>query len=105
MYNLNELKRTVSIGIVVVAGMLLCLGPLNPLAFAQPLRIGVFPNLHCALIYLADSQGFFKKHGIQVAIKEYESGPTAVNDLMTERSIWCLLPNLSSYCMPSGIRT
>ena len=34
---------------------------------------------------LADSQGFFKKHGLDVAIKVYESGPVAVNDLIADK--------------------
>jgi ABC-type nitrate/sulfonate/bicarbonate transport system substrate-binding protein len=49
---------------------------------AEPLRVGVFPNLHCALIYLADSQGLFKKHGLDVVIKVQESGLVALGDLI-----------------------
>lgn len=52
---------------------------------AEPLRVGVFPNPHCTLIYLADSQGFFKKHGVDVVIRVYESGPPAVDDLIADK--------------------
>ena len=80
-----DLKRRILPAIVVIAGLLLSLVPLVKQVSAEPLRVGVFPNLHCALIYLADSQGFFKKQGIDVVIKEYESGPLAVNDLIADK--------------------
>jgi NitT/TauT family transport system substrate-binding protein len=81
-----KLKRRVLIGIGIVgAGMLLLLVPLARQASAEPLRVGVFPNLHCALIYLADNQGFFKKQGLDVAVTVQESGLVALNDLIADR--------------------
>ena len=81
-----EAKRKSLIGVcAAVAGVLLLLATPSVGHVAEPLRIGVFPNIHCALIYLADSQGFFKKHGVDAAIKVYESGPEAVNDLIGDK--------------------
>ncbi len=81
-----EAKRKSLIGVcAAVAGVLLLLATPSAGHVAEPLRIGAFPNLHCALIYLADSQGFFKKHGVDVVIKMYESGPEAVNDLIADK--------------------
>ncbi|HME44379.1 MAG TPA: ABC transporter substrate-binding protein [Syntrophorhabdales bacterium] len=73
--------RTIFIGIVVVAGLLLSLVPPVKQVSAEPLRVGVVPTPSFALIYLADSQGFFKKHGVDVVKTTYESGPAEVNDL------------------------
>jgi ABC-type nitrate/sulfonate/bicarbonate transport system substrate-binding protein len=78
-----ELKRKVPTNVcIAVACMFLLLGPSVKQVFAEPLRIGLVPNLNCALVFLADSQGFFKNRGIDAVIKEYESGPPIVNDLM-----------------------
>ncbi len=82
----RALKRKVLIGITfVVAGALLSLVTSVRQVSAEPLRIGVFPNLHSALIYLADSEGFFKKHGVDVVIKVYESGPAQIADLVGDK--------------------
>ncbi|MGD0231080.1 MAG: ABC transporter substrate-binding protein, partial [Syntrophorhabdales bacterium] len=81
-----ESKRKVVIGIfTAVTGTLLLLAPSVGRVLAEPVRVGVFPNLHCALIYLADSQGYFKKHGIDVAINAQESGPVAINELIANK--------------------
>ena len=81
-----ELKRKVLIGIfAAVAGALLLLAPSVGQVLAEPVRVGVFPNLHCALIYLADSQGYFKKHGIDVVINAQESGLVAINELIADK--------------------
>ena len=81
-----ELKRKGQIGIfAAVAGALLLLAPSAGLVLAEPVRVGVFPNLHCALIYLADSQGYFKKHGIDVVITVQESGLVAINELIADK--------------------
>jgi len=82
----NELKRKVLIGIAfAVAGLLLSLAPLAKQVSAEPLRVGVYRGVHSALIYVADSEGFFRKHGVDVIIKEYEAGVLAVNDLITDK--------------------
>ena len=82
----GALKRRVLITIaVVLAGLLLSLGPQVTQSIADPLRIGVVPTVHCAVIYLADSQGFFKKQGVDFVIKEYEAGALAVNDLIADK--------------------
>ena len=81
-----ELKRKVVSGIfAAVAGALLLLAPSVGQVLAEPVRVGVFPNLHCALIYLADSQGYFKKHGIDVVINAQESGLVAINELIADK--------------------
>jgi ABC-type nitrate/sulfonate/bicarbonate transport system substrate-binding protein len=78
----DGLKRRASTFIaVVVVGFLLSVSPPTKEVRAEPLRVGVVPAPHCAVIYLADSQGFFNKHGVDVVIKEYGTGPMAVNDL------------------------
>ena len=53
---------------------------------AQPLRVCAFPNVSYALIWIADSRGFFKKQGLEVAVKEYETGPQMVSDLIADKT-------------------
>jgi NitT/TauT family transport system substrate-binding protein len=53
--------------------------------FAEPLRVGVTSNVHSSLIYLAESQKLFKKEGIDIIIKKYELGPSAIEDLTANR--------------------
>ncbi len=80
-----DLKRRILPAIVVIAGLLLPLIPLVKQASSEPLRVGATPTVNCALIYLADSEGFFKKEGIDVVIQDYETGPLAVNDLVADK--------------------
>ena len=78
----NALKLKTTVAIVLLS---ILLASAVRYASAEPLRVGVFPNLHCALIYLADSQGYFKKQGLDVTIKLQESGLVALNDLIADK--------------------
>jgi len=68
------------IAIAVLAGLLIL--SLAESGSSEPLRIGISRDIKCALIHVADVQGFFKKQGLDVVIKEYEVGVQAVNDLL-----------------------
>jgi ABC-type nitrate/sulfonate/bicarbonate transport system substrate-binding protein len=82
----NELKsKALTVAAAIVVGGLILLIPSKKGICAEQLRVGVFLNLHCALIYLADSQGFFKKHGVDVVIRKYETGPSAISDLTEDK--------------------
>ncbi|MBI4767587.1 MAG: NrtA/SsuA/CpmA family ABC transporter substrate-binding protein [Deltaproteobacteria bacterium] len=84
--NFKGIKRKFLTGIAaVVAGLLLLLVSPATSAFAEQLRVGVPKVAHAALIYLADSQGFFKKRGLDVILKEYETGILAVEDLIADK--------------------
>ena len=52
---------------------------------AEQLRIGFFPDPICALIYIGQEQGFFKRHGLDLAIANYQAGAYAVNDLVADK--------------------
>jgi ABC-type nitrate/sulfonate/bicarbonate transport system substrate-binding protein len=83
----NKLKkRVLGVAVVVVAGILLSVIPQVKEVLAAPRRLGVFPNLHCALIYLADSQGFFKKQGLDVIVTVQESGMVSLSDLVADKT-------------------
>ena len=45
----------------------------------------MYRGIHSALIYVADNQGFFRKRGVDVVIREYETGVLAVNDLIANK--------------------
>lgn len=78
----HRLNRRIPAGIyVAVAGLLLLWLSVKPVS-AEPLRLGVYRGVHCALIYLAEEQGFFKKQGLDVVMKEYEAGVLAVDDFI-----------------------
>jgi ABC-type nitrate/sulfonate/bicarbonate transport system substrate-binding protein len=79
-------KRVLGVAVAVMAGILVSVIPPVKEVLAAPLRVGVFPNLHCALIYLADSQGFFKKHGLDVIITVQESGLVSLGDLIADKT-------------------
>ncbi len=48
----------------------------------EKVRIGVFPDSISALIYIAQDQGFFRRHGLDLSIESYQTGLAAVDDLM-----------------------
>jgi ABC-type nitrate/sulfonate/bicarbonate transport system substrate-binding protein len=78
-------KFLTGIGIVIV-GLLLLPGPSARRACAEPpLRVGVYRGVISALIYVADAQGFFRKKGVNLAIKEYGTGVQALNDLIDDK--------------------
>ena len=77
------MKRKVLVGIAfALAGLLLSLGQPTKEAFTEPLRVGVSRDIKNALIYVADSEGLFKRHSVDVVSREYETGILAVNDLV-----------------------
>jgi ABC-type nitrate/sulfonate/bicarbonate transport system substrate-binding protein len=80
----GRLKRG-ALTVAVVAGVLLSVILSVREVCAEPLRLGVYRGAESALAYLADSEGFFKKQGIDVVMKEYETGVLAVNDLIADR--------------------
>ena len=80
-----EFKKKVLITIgVVIAGMLLLVPSVGQVS-AEPLRVGVSPTGVVSLICLADTQGFYKKQGLDVVIKEYEAGSLAANGLVEDK--------------------
>jgi ABC-type nitrate/sulfonate/bicarbonate transport system substrate-binding protein len=82
----DELKKKFLASVLVVSTVVpLSVIPAAKEACAEQLRVGVNRGVHSALIYLAEAQSFFKKQGIDVAIKEYEAGVLAVNDLIVDK--------------------
>jgi ABC-type nitrate/sulfonate/bicarbonate transport system substrate-binding protein len=78
-------KRALVVIAIVAAGAVFCLIPSVKRVSAEPLRVGFPRDISAAPIYLADSQGFFRKRGVDVVMKEYEAGITAVNDLLADK--------------------
>jgi len=50
----------------------------------ERIRLGVATPDASALIYIADRQGFFRDHGLDVSIKDFEAGALAMNDLVAD---------------------
>jgi ABC-type nitrate/sulfonate/bicarbonate transport system substrate-binding protein len=80
---LTKLKKKALTGIVVAAALLSL--TLASRASAEPLRLGILRGIQSTLIYIADTQGFFKKRGVDVVIKEYGAGVLALDDFMADR--------------------
>ena len=70
---------------VAAAGVLLLFVASAGQVSGEPLRVGVSRTGPVALIYLADTQGFYEKQGVDVVIKEYETGALAVNGLVEDQ--------------------
>ena len=71
--------------VALASAVLLSLTPSVEGAHAEPLRVGVSRSAHSSLIYVAEAQGFFKKQGLDVIIKEYELSLESVNDLVADK--------------------
>jgi NitT/TauT family transport system substrate-binding protein len=65
-----------------VATVILLLGLSAGNVLGEQVRVGISKDIKCALVYVADRQGFFKKQGLDVSIREYEVGIRAVGDLL-----------------------
>jgi hypothetical protein len=79
--------------VLLVMGGIIVLAVLAVLLFrrsaapekVEKLRIGVYTDSICALVYIAQQQGFFKRHGLDVSIANYGAGIYAVNDLLADK--------------------
>ncbi len=49
----------------------------------EKLTLAVYAGDVSALVYVAKEKGFFKKHGLEVALKEFEAGKLAVDTMLT----------------------
>jgi NitT/TauT family transport system substrate-binding protein len=78
-------RRFLAVTAVVISGILFSVVPWVKGVCAEPLRLGVYRGAHSALIYLADAEGFFKKQGVDIVLKEYEAGVLAANDLAADK--------------------
>jgi NitT/TauT family transport system substrate-binding protein len=52
----------------------------------EKLRIAIYPDTVSALIYIAQEQGFFKRHGLDVSLENYQTGVLAVNGLIAGKA-------------------
>lgn len=83
----NKLKRLSLVAIVVVlivlviGGSVVYLG-LNKPAALESVTVGNVPVESFALLYVAENQGFFADNGLDLTIKDYSTGATAVNALI-----------------------
>jgi sulfonate transport system substrate-binding protein len=68
--------------VLLGAGWFFFLRP-TPMERLEKVRIGVFPDSISGLIYIAQDRGFFKHHGLDLTIASYQTGLSAVNDLMS----------------------
>jgi NitT/TauT family transport system substrate-binding protein len=76
--------------ILLAAGLMIVLAFLAFLLIGNPfaprkmekLRMGIFPDTICALVYIAQQQDIFKRYGLDLSFQNYQAGAFAVNDLM-----------------------
>jgi NitT/TauT family transport system substrate-binding protein len=75
-----------AVGAIVLSALSMtsCTKPAVP-EKTEKLRIGVFPDTISALIYIAQEQGFFKRHGLDVSFGEFQTGAFAVNGLISNK--------------------
>ena len=79
------LKRYVLIVFVLLVVAALVVGSffyLNNSGGTQSITFGNLPLESSALIYVAEQQGFFKQNGLNVTIRDYETGMASVNALL-----------------------
>ncbi len=66
--------------LLVISLLFSCTKPSAP-EKAEKVRIAIYPDTVSALIYIAQEQGFFKRHGLDVSFEDYQTGVLAVNGL------------------------
>ena len=54
----------------------------NYVGMTESITIGDMPIEGSALIYIAEDQGFFKQNGLNVTIRDYDTGVAAINGLL-----------------------
>jgi ABC-type nitrate/sulfonate/bicarbonate transport system substrate-binding protein len=78
--------RLLCVGLLILTAMFFsaCTRPGGPEKIDK-LRIGVFPDSISALVYIAQEQGFFKRHGLDVSLEKFQTGAFAVNGLISDK--------------------
>ncbi len=87
----NKLKRITLASIVIVLVVLIAGGSFVYLNLNKPasavlekVTIGNVPVESYAMLYVAEDQGFFADNGLNVTVKDYSTGSTAVEALINE---------------------
>jgi len=80
------MKRAISIVIVAVVMATVtitgCVGVEKPAGPVEKITLAAYAGETGALVYVAEDQGFFEENGLEVTIKDYESGKAATNILI-----------------------
>jgi NitT/TauT family transport system substrate-binding protein len=80
-----RLKRYALVFVAVLLVVAVVLGSffyMNSQANMRSITLGNLPLESSALVYVAEKQGFFKQHGLNVTICAYETGMASVNALL-----------------------
>ncbi len=82
----NTRYQLLLLGSIILVGLSLfsCGRPASP-EKTEKVRIGVFADSVCALVYVAQQQGFFKRHGLDLTVENYQAGAYAVSDLQARK--------------------
>jgi ABC-type nitrate/sulfonate/bicarbonate transport system substrate-binding protein len=80
----QERRGIAPVSLVIVALLLSVAASVKAMC-AESLRLGFPRDISAAPIYVAESQGFFRKWGVTVVMNEYEAGAVAVNDLVANK--------------------
>src|SRR5512147_3185188 len=73
--------RTLALLLFTLLGSWAC-SPGDASRKVETITIGVPPLEQNALLYLAEHKRFFADHGLQVVLKDYDSGLTAINGML-----------------------
>ena len=84
--------KTKRVGVVLVVAVIvgivavIWVGQIQPKKYTgniEKVRLGVYLGEFSALIYIAQHQNFFRDHGLDVSLKERETGVLTTNDLFS----------------------
>jgi NitT/TauT family transport system substrate-binding protein len=84
---INKSRHLLLLGLMALAALSLssCTKPAVPQK-AEKLTIAIYPDTVSALIYIAQDQGFFKRHRLDVSLEDYQTGVLAVNGLIAGKA-------------------
>ncbi len=82
-------KRTIwtiapAAAVLIALSALACRKPSEPPKM-ETLRVGVYADPICALLYVGEAKGMFRRHGLDVSLESYQAGAYAVADLLAGR--------------------
>jgi len=80
----NITNRSISILIYLLVFLIAIFNSTSQAEPKASLKVGVYPTTYTRLIAIADVKGYFKKSGIEVTIKKYPSGTSALNAVIQE---------------------
>jgi NitT/TauT family transport system substrate-binding protein len=87
---LTAIAVLAALGLAGLAGWYLASAGMNPAMPAEPVTVAYSPFESTALFWIAEDQGFFEKNGLNITLKNYDSGVASLDGVVNGEADLCV---------------